>query len=157
MMSMAGMENGMFPEVCTTMNTSDQATARSVFYYPILKKCLENSQMGRNVADFFLNMGVTRVGFYAVNEFMDYVLRDTSVSRLTKLCLYDLHYEKYNESYYGRRVFSAEQVIHDYKESNIEKVVICNLTFADDIYRYLNDNGVRDEDIMTIDTLIYGM
>ncbi|MBE5831477.1 MAG: hypothetical protein E7306_07035 [Butyrivibrio sp.] len=156
-MSVESLEKGMFPKVCRDTDYVNQKSIRCELYYPILKKCLENVQMGKSTADFFISMGVSRVGLYAVNEFMDYILRDGNISKLKNLLIYDLHYEKYHGLYYGRSVLPANQVIHDYKESNIEKVVICNLVFADDIYRYLNGKGIRAEDIMTIDTLIYGM
>ncbi|WP_024866218.1 hypothetical protein [Butyrivibrio sp. FCS014] len=147
----------MFPEVCTDISDIKQQINRNVFYYPILKKCLENAQLNKYVADVFMSMGVTRVGFYAVNEFMDYALRDSSITSLATVRIYDLHNEKFQGLYLGKKVLSADQAVNDYLNSEIEKIVICNLSFAEEIYNSLVNKGINKKDVLTIDALIYGV
>ena len=147
----------LFPKVCADISDSNKSKNRSAFYYPVLKKCLENAQSDKSVEAFFTRIGVSRVGFYAVNEFTAYILRDKSIDNLSAVRVYDLHFEKYNGSYLGKSVFSAEQAVIDYKNKDIEKIVICNLIFADEIFKALSSKGICEEDILTIDTLVYGM
>lgn len=154
---MTNLKRGIFPDVCMDIAGTNQQDSRSAFYYPILEKCLENTQLNKHVTDVLVSIGVTRVGLYAVNEFMDYVLRDENITNLSNVKIYDLHYEKYQEPHYGKKVLSADQAISDYQNFEIEKIVICNLIFAEEIFNFFVSKGIKKEDVLTIDALIYGV
>ena len=146
-----------FPLVSEEITFVGDKYKRCALYYPLLRKCLENAQTGKSVADLLFNMGIFCVGLYAVNEFTDYVLRDRNLSKLSEVRVYDRNYEKFQGFYAGKLVNSTEEAVKDYNKSMIKKIIICNLTSADEIYKDFINRKINKRDILTIDMLIYGM
>ena len=146
----------VFPIVQEEVGSGKVNVDRYLYYYPYLLQCLENVQNNKSPINILKKMNVTRVGVYAVNEFMDYLLRDRLINRLDAVRLYDLNENAYVDGYKEKSVFGFDRACEDYTNSVIQKIVICNLYLANRIADDFQEKGVRGEDIITIDMLIFG-
>ena len=146
----------LFPKIEKKTIDHDLQSEKNYFCYPVVKQCLKNELDGKRVLNLSEILESKAIGLYAVNEFMDYMIKNMKGME-TEIRLYDRNAEAFSGGYRGYEVKSYEQVIHDYKKGTIEKIVICNLTHGCSIAESLLDAGVSGCDIRLVDMFVYGM
>ena len=148
--------NDVFPKVCDEV-IGYGGIERNLHYYPYLLQCLENVQKRKSIVAFLKKNSIDRVGLYAINEFMDYIIRDIEIDSLEELRVYDKNAQRYESGHLGQAVCDFDMLIEDYKNSLISKIIICNLYHANEIANSLICKGVKGEDIISVDMLIYAL
>lgn len=149
----------MFPEIFCTIPESIPRDEKYKFYYPIVIKCLENMMEGKRAIEFFKKIKVKRIVLYAVNELSKYLCFDLKEENDDVLVLYicDQNAKKISETIYDKKVYDTFYLYEDYKRGNIEKIVICNLLYENEIVHELTNNGILLKDILLFSNVIYDL
>lgn len=147
----------MFPSVCENISKPDMTMKKYMYCYPILLKCFTNLKQNKSIANIALDMGIQRLGLYAVNEFMDYVLDDENSGRFIDVRLYDRDAYRYRSGHEGKAVGDIQKLLDDYKAREIDKIIVCNLTYGNEIAKDLVKQGIDNNDLIVLDALIYSL
>lgn len=149
--------NDVFPKVCEKVIEYGGGIERNLYYYPYLLRCLENVQKRKSITKLMKTINIDRVGLYAINEFMDYIICDTNIDSLEEVRIYDMNAQRYENGHLERSVFDLNRLIEDYNNLKISKIIICNIYLANEIANNLISKGVKGEDIISVDMLIYAL
>lgn len=73
------------------------------------------------------------------------------------LYICDQNAKKISETIYDKKVYDTSYLYEDYKRGNIEKIVICNLLYENEIVHELTNNGILLKDILLFSNVIYDL
>lgn len=146
-----------FPDVEDDIYISDKSSLirKYTIYYPVLLDYLKKLQHGKSIVQVLMSKGAYRVGLYAVNEFMDSIIEDPLFGKLKEVKLYDLHKNQFIDGHLGYIVYGVNDLLKDYNQGRIEKIVICNLGLTNTIAEQFIIDGINPIDIITMYELIY--
>lgn len=148
----------IFPEVWSPKCTYITKDEKYKYYYPIVIKCFDNVIQNKKTSAFFKGIGVKSIVLYAVNELSKYLCFD--IENESDICvnyICDKNADKFPGTIYGKRIFDISYFCNDYKNSNVEKIVICNLLYENEIVQDLMERGVLLEDIILFPNVIYNL
>lgn len=132
---------------------------RFEYQYPIIMKYLKNKISGLNIGDFFKRIEGKNFAIYAITEFTELVcddlkLYDDSI-RLVYIC--DRNYQKFCKGYKDYQVVGIDNLVNDYNAGKIDKVLICNIFHANEIFDDLQSRGIALKDLVSVNSAIFNM
>ena len=151
------IQDPLFPRVCEKKSDSNVLQKKYYFCYPVLLRCLENLQNKKSIVNILSKLNVDHIGLYAVNEYMDYVLKDERINELNNIYLYDRDSFKFRDGHMGKIVSDYNSLLEDYHHLSKFVIIICNLVHANAISEDLIIRGVNPRDIYIIDELVFGI
>lgn len=132
---------------------------RFEYQYPIILKYLKNKISGLNIGDFFDKIEGKNFAIYAITEFTDLVCDDLKSYddsiKLVYIC--DRNYQKFCKGYKGYQVVGIDKMVKDYNARKIDKVLICNIFHANEIFEDLQNRGIALRDLVSINSAIFNM
>lgn len=146
----------VFPDIDRKKIVVNEPLEKYSFCYPVLRQCLINELEKRNLVNLSEIARLNRIGLYAVNEFMDYMIVNMKELDIG-IRVYDRNFEAFSEGYKGYEVRSYENAVYDCINGVIDKIVICNLTHGTSIAESFLTDGVSGKDIRLVDMIVYGM
>lgn len=148
----------LFPEVFEP-NGQDRLSKKGSLYYPVIKKCLMNILENRSVVHIIQKLRASRIVLYAVNEFVPYLLNDIEShgAGIEVIYICDHNHSNYENEFMGVPVNGIDRLKEDYQANMIDKVIICNLSYANEIIENLISIGISLEDIITVDSLVFAI
>lgn len=150
----------IFPTVQEVINKPNyvDVNERYQYQYPIIMRYLKNKIRGWGIGDFFEKNRVKKIVLYAVTEFTELVCDDLkngdAFAELTYIC--DKNYMKFSEGYKGHQVVGIEKLLEDYEADEIEQIVVCSIFHANEIFEELLQRGIRLDDLVSINNIIFG-
>lgn len=125
--------------------------------YPIIKKFFQKKMDGWNLGDFLLELGCKNVVLYAMTDFLDLAARDLMHSTpniyLKYFACNDAY--RYPDGYLAREVCDIEKLAEDYKSGGVDKIVVCSIFHANEIFTDLLFAGIKLQDLISINTIIF--
>jgi len=127
------------------------------YQYPIVKAYFQKLLGGWHLGDFLAGLGCKTVVLYAITDFAEFAARDltqfTPEIQLKYFACNDAG--RHPEGYLGKAVYGVERLAEDYRSRGIDKIVICNIFHANEIFDSLLAAGIRLEDLISICAAIY--
>lgn len=151
------MADNIFPEVVARPKGIIFEEERQIYQYPIVMKYLQKKIDGWNVAHFFEKRNIKNVALYAIVEFTDLVIDDwnRSDSQSKIVAISDKNYKKYKAGYKGCQVISVNELIENYKTGKIQMIVVCSIFHENEIFRELMNNGVQQDSLISINSVVF--
>ena len=147
----------VFPPLYEEIETEEQYNKKYEYNYPVLRKCIINIMNDTGPSEIIDRMKLSKIGLYAVNELLEYILWDFHERGAEKLVrIYDRNSKRFENGYKGMKVGGINRLLKDYNEHLIQKVVVCNLIHTNDIVNEFISIGIKVDDIIIADSLIYG-
>lgn len=147
----------VFPEVEFRKENKVSETERKSYYYPVVIQYLENVLSGKGASVFFEKYRMEKVVLYAANELAKLLCMDMAkcgeADVIEYLC--DRDYSKFVEGFCGKEVNEIQRLKEDYKSGKVKKIIICNLSYEQDIRRALVCVGIAPEDILSIVDIVF--
>lgn len=147
----------VFPkDILLPSNRTITREERQLYQYPVMVQYLKKMIKGIRFADFF-GEKKDGVALYAISDFTDLICDDVLCSGNEKLICYicDKDADGYKKGRKGYSVVSPDVLVQDYREGKVTQIVICSLIHENAIFKELINRGIREEDLISIASVIY--
>lgn len=150
----------MFPTIQEPIFSKDKyinTAERYQYQYPIIMRYLKNKINNWNIGDFLHEQGAYKVVLYAITEFTELVIDDLNrcenPMQIASIC--DKNNKKYIDGFHQFKVIGINELVAGYKTNEFDKILVCSIFHANEIYTDLMEREIKLEDIISINTAIF--
>lgn len=127
-------------------------TSRFIYQYPLVMEYLNRKISGWNLGDFMYDIGAKNIALYALTEFTEIAITD--IKRSTKhiqiRCIGDKKIQSAGSMVDDIEVISKEMLVKEYLNGTLDKILICSVFHANEIFNELMEEGIELDDLISI-------
>lgn len=129
---------------------------RYVCQYPYIMKYLQNVIGGKSIANYFENIGVSKIALYAITEFTALFIDDVNRNKNISIEeIGDKAYTKFSKGYKGYQVNSIKGIIDHCEKGVVDRILICSFFHKDEIIDEFINLGISIDKLVTIGTVLF--
>ncbi|TCL58122.1 hypothetical protein EDD76_107238 [Kineothrix alysoides] len=153
-------KTNMFPKIQEPIfkdNNYIDIAERYQYQYPIIMKYLKNKIDGWNIGDFLYEQGAQKIALYAITEFTELVAEDLEKCdksiKIVAIC--DKNNQNHRNGFHQNEVIGIDKLVEEYESKKIDKILICSIFHANEIFYDLMERKIKLEDMITVSTAIF--
>lgn len=137
----------------------DSSKDKIIYEYPVVLKYLRNKVRGWNVCDFLKYYGFKKIVLYAITELVDLIIDDIeySCNQFFEITVCDTNADRFSKGHRNHPVIDVNKLLLEYREGNIDCIIICSLLHENEIIKNLMDEGVSQNVIISIASIIFSV
>lgn len=129
---------------------------RYAWMYLTISKYLSDKIAGWNIGESFEQLGIKNFALYAMSDIAQFVVKDLqNYTGDINFILADRNPNNFKSKSCNGIVHDIEYLLKQYRENHVEKIVVCSLFYANEIFDEFMNAGIPLKDILTVCDVIW--
>lgn len=126
--------------------------SRFIYQYPLVREYLNKKINGWNLGDFMYDLGAKNIALYALTEFAKLAITDIkhSTKHVQIRFISDKKIQSAGSKIDDIEIISKEMLVKEYMNGNLDKILICSVFYANEIFNELLEEGIKLDDLISI-------